>query len=271
MAEAKEKEAEFQHKIRLNLMILVSELNDPELVDLAISALGDEDKAVQYWAVRTLTKEVLINHLITIGADSEIDRIAGELIKVAENVSAEAALHMTNFAILTNSEATEELALKIADVRITGYEKYQAKPGHVDTRILKLFCNKILAKPQQAPVFGSRFCQLYSYVMQRYIYHLKGGPDTSGQEDERDAHMLASILVEIENKCIGSLTGLIQGVIKDAVEKGNADALVFEHGRLLGDHSRDGEILSKHNFNYGKNEDGSTQTTPKTLPNKVPK
>ncbi|MBN1804175.1 MAG: hypothetical protein JW837_02880 [Sedimentisphaerales bacterium] len=267
MVQAKEKQAELQHKIRVNLMILVSELNDPDLVDLALSTIEDKDKAVQYWAVRTVTKETLINHLKAIAADSTIDRISGELLKVAENMSPEATMLMVNFAAITNSEATEELALKLADVRIAGYEKYQASPGPVDMKILKLLCNKMLAKPQEAPVFGNRFCQLYSYVMQRYIYHLKGAL----QENERDIHMLASILVEIEDKCIGRLTGLKQGVIKDAVEKSNANALVLEHGRLLGDQIRQGEIPSKHKINYGENEDGSTRTMPKVLPKKISK
>jgi len=266
MRTTQEKEGDLRHEVRVNLMILVSELNDPELIDLALAALEDEDKAVQYWAVRAVTKEQLISHLKEITADSIIDRIAGELQKSAARIGSKAACLMVNFAVIANSEATEELVFKLTDMRIADYEKYQAKPGVIDMKMLKLLCNKILTKQQQVSKYGSRFCQLYSYIFQRYIYHLKDQVSESG----RDTHMLASILVEIEDKCIGRLTGLKQGVIRDSIKKSSYGALELEHSRLLGDDSRNGEIPSKSNFDYGKNEDGSIRIRPKVLPKSKP-
>ena len=42
-------------KVFANLLILVNELNDPRLLDLAVRMIGHEATAVQYWAVRAAT------------------------------------------------------------------------------------------------------------------------------------------------------------------------------------------------------------------------
>jgi hypothetical protein len=262
-SKAEQKEGELRHKVSVNLMILVCELRDMELIDLALSAIGDEDKVIQYWAVRAVTNEKLVEYLLTSAAGSTIDKIANELSKSIDSLGPETIRLIADFVTVANSEAVEELVLKLADARIDQYEKYQAKPGIADMKILKLLCAKVLAK-NQVSEFGGRFCQLYSYIFQRYI----NGLNDQGLEDERDVHMLGSILVEIEDKCIGLLTGFRQGVIRDAVKNKNSNAMEMEHSRLLGGLDSKGEIPSKYNLNYGKNTDGSVLTKPKVLPKK---
>ena len=100
--------------------------------------------------------------------------------------------------------------------------------------------------------------------MQKYILGLK---DRS-LFDEQARQELASVLVEIESKCIGRLTGFEQEVIKRAVELDDDNVLLMEHSRLLGDETKRGEIPTKFNFDYGTAENGGNLAQPNESPPK---
>ena len=153
----------------------------------------------------------------------------------------------------------EDLLLQIADIRISKYANWTVDYELLDATVLGLLCNKISAGGLNKPAIARRFGQLYSYAIQRYV---KG-------RDFLDATVigrLASVLVEIEDKCIRELLEKRQVVIKRAVERDDVTALLLEHNRLLGDETRAGELALKLNFDYGPSPDGNKRTAPLTLP-----
>lgn len=259
-----------RHRVRVNLMILVAELENPRLIDIALGGVDDKDESVQYWAVRGLTRGRLIEKAEGAGGNSSAtDKIASSFGEVVETASPEIVSVMADFCALANSEQSEALLLKISDWRIEKYAEWQATAGPIDVKVLKLLCDKLGAGASKADEFstgrlaaGRRFGQLYSYALQKYVMALQ-------QKDLLDAEQreqLASVLVEIEDKCVGKLTGLQQAVIKRAVELDDYNMLILERGRLLGDTGRRGEIPQKFGFDYGTADDGSRLTQPRDLP-----
>jgi hypothetical protein len=252
-----------RHRVRLNLMILAAELEDPRLIDIALGAVDDADESVQYWAVRALTDRQLIEKVRAEGGNASVmDKIAARLAEVAGKAPAPVISVMLDFCGESEGQEGEALLERIADQRIEQYAKWKATTGPADVKVLELLCDRLASGKGNAAEVGPRFCQLYSYAMQKYIWALKDKGLLSPEEKE----WLASVLVETESKCIGSLTGLEQGVIKRAVELDAADMLVEEQGRLLGDATKAGVIPQKFGFDYGAGENGSRITQPRELP-----
>ncbi len=81
-----------------------------------------------------------------------------------------------------------------------------------------------------------------------------------------DKQHLISVLAEIEDKSISQMTGFPQTLIKTAVEKDDYRDLLMEHGRLFGDETQEGIIVSKYGFSYGTTAAGAKLTSPKILP-----
>jgi hypothetical protein len=251
-----------RHRVRVNLMILVCQLENPRLVDIALEALDDRDESVRYWAVRTLTSRKLIEK-IEAGSDSSavVGNIASKFEGIVSTAAPEVLRIMAELARAANNDQTENLLLKIADIRIKGYSDWTAKADTVDIEVLKLLCDKLMMKTKKTDEFGQRFAQLYSYIMQKYIMVLRDEVSL----DEEQKQLLASILVEIEDKCIGKLTGLQQTVIKRAIELDDANTLYQENIRLLGGDEKQGEIPAKFGFDYGPAEGGGRLTQPREL------
>ncbi len=251
-----------RYRVRTNLAILVYQLENPRLVDIALEALDDRDESVQYWAARALTSRRLIAKLeVASGNSAVVERIASKFESIVETATPEVVRVMADLAAVAGSKQTENLLLKMADMRIEEYSNWTATVSSVDMKLLKLLCDKLQVKDSKAGEFGSRFAQLYSYIMQKCIMVLRG--EVSLNEEQRQ--QLASILVETEDKCIGKLTGLQQTVIRRAVELDDDSALFLEHGRLLGDATRTGELPRKFGFDYGSADDGSRLTQPREL------
>jgi hypothetical protein len=258
-----------RHRVRVNLTVLVSQLENPRLIDIALGALEDRDESVRYWAVRALTSRRLIQKVETTSGSPVVDKIASKFEGIVEAAEPEVLRIIADFSAVGNSEQTENLLLKIADMRIKGYSDWTATASPVDMKVLKLLCEKLQSNDGRTAEFGERFAQLYSYVMQKYIAALRSKDLPDEEQSSRlltEEQQLASILVEIEDKCIGRLTGLQQMVIKRAVELNDDRTLFLEHGRLLGDATRRGEIPAKFGFDYGAADDGSRLMQPRELP-----
>ncbi len=251
-----------RHRVRVNLMILVFQLENPRLVDIALEALDDRDESVQYWAVRSLTSRGLIEKIEAApGNPNVVGSIASKFEDIVPTAAPEVLRIMAEMVLVADNDQTEALLLKIADVRIEGYADWTAKAGPIDIEVLELLCDKLLARTRKAEDFGRRFAQLYSYVMQKYIMFLKGEVSL----DEGQKQQLASILAETEDKCIYKLTGLQQTVIRRAIELGDANTLYQENIRLLGGAEKEGEIPAKFGFDYGPAEGGGRLTGPREL------
>ena len=247
-------------KMILNLLILVDSLEDLQLADLATRMINDENKAIRYWAVHSVTNRGFMEQLnATEGAKLKASSIVKELKKLVENSGPETLALMVEFAAGVDVPVGEGLLLQIADRRIKEYADWTVEYELLDGAILKSLDSKIPSGGLINSVVARRFGQLYSYVMQRYV---EGRDFLSAAEK----HQLASVLVEIEMLCISKRLGMGQSVIKKAVERDDYMALLEEHNRLLGDETRAGQLPLKLNFDYGKNPDGSKRIAPLSLP-----
>jgi hypothetical protein len=248
-------------RVILNLLILVDSLHDPQLSDLAMKWLDDENKAIQYWAVHSITNPGIIEQLNSKeAANLELaGKITEQLKKVVESSSPETLALIVEFAANVEIPEGEELLLQIADMRIKRYENWTVEYELLDGDILKLLDSRIPAGSMSKPEISRRFGQLYSYVIQRYI-------EGQGVLNDTQRSQLASVLVETEISCISKRLKVAQSVVKNAVEQGDFPALLQEHGRLLGDETTAGQLPLKLNFDYGKKPDGSRRIAPLVLP-----
>jgi len=258
-----------QFKVILNLLILVDGLQDPRLTDLAIAQLKHSNQAVRYWAVRCVTNPGLVEKLNPGASVSQelVQRIAEQLKELVDTASPEVLGLMAEFAGTVKVAQGEDLLGRIADARMKRYADWTVEYELVDGTILKLLYGKIaatepalsLSKGSADPALARRFGQLYSYVMQRYIKGRDFLP-------EANKHYLTSVLVDVEEKCIGRLLRRPQSTIKKAVEQADYAAVQQEYDKLFGDGARQGQLVEQLKFDYGANPDGSKRAAPLALP-----
>ena len=88
--------------------------------------------------------------------------------------------------------------------------------------------------------------------------------------DTQKGH-LASVLVEVQEKCVSRLLGTPQTTFRRALERANPTAIADEHNRLLGSGTTAGQLPSKLGFDYGTDSAGAKRTAPVPLPDPVAK
>jgi hypothetical protein len=265
LQQAEQLSEERKFKVVLNLLILIDGLEDPRIVELAMERLDSENKAIRYWAVRSVTNPNLLGKFNPDSAEASlfISRVAERLKPLANSSGPEIVTLMAEFTAKSDIEQCEQLLLQIADTRIGMYADWKVESALVDGAILKLLSRKItssspLGAGSARPAFARRFAQLYSYAIQRYI---------KGREVLSDVAkgQLASVLVETEDKCVSELLGVPQSTMKRAVERDDYSGLLQEHDRLLGGTSGVGQLLLKLKFDYGSNN-GGDRSAPLVLP-----
>lgn len=261
LEQAKQLPQDRQFKVILNLLILIDGLQDPRLTDLAIAMLKHSNQAVRYWAVRCVTNPGLVEKLNPGGSTSQelVQRIAEQLKELVDTASPEVLGLMAEFAGTVKVPQAEELLGRIADARMKRYVDWTVEYELADGTILKSLYGKIAATGSGDPALARRFGQLYSYAMQRYIK----GRDVL---PEANKHYLTSVLVDVEDKCIGRLLRRPQSTIKKAVEQADYAAVQQEYDKLFGDGTRQGQLVEQLKFDYGTNPDGSKRIAPLTLP-----
>jgi len=248
-----------RHKVRMNLAILIAEFKNTRLIDLAISLLTDEDKAVQYWAMRSLTSPEIIQQVIK--SESMMNRIVSAMEKNLSGAEPKTLNLLVDFSAQADSAKAKALLFKITDLRLVSYEDGSVGNFLIDAKILKSLCDKLIANRDKATEIGPKFGQMFSYSFQKYIQML----EQKGTQNKTAKQQLASVLIETEDKCIEQLTGLSQTVIRRSIEASDARVLLIEHDRLLGSGTKKGEIPQKFAFDYGQADDGSRMTKPKLL------
>lgn len=248
-------------KVIANLLILVGDLKDPMLVDLAVAQIKNPNMAVRYWAVRAATDAELWTEISQ--NQTTATRLAGQIITECRSVvadsSPEVLLLMAQFASRSTSGGIDELLGDILEARARAYATWSVKYSLMDATLLKLVSNRIASGAAADPDLAKQFGQLYSYIMQRYMKGLR-----QGVLDEVAVNHLASVLVETEEKCISPLLGTPQAKIRQIVEAKAFDALQAEHDRLFGSADQAGAFPSKFNFTYGTA--AAPSSAPLTLP-----
>jgi hypothetical protein len=247
-----------------NLLILVNELNDPRLIDLAIRMIPQENTTVRYWAVQASTNPGVWQKLSQGQANAAqvAKRIIDACNPVVATSSPETLLLMAQFAGRNNTPQADELLVRVAEARIKSYAAGEVRYELVDSTILKLLSDKIMAGSTANPQLARQFAQLYSFAMQRYIKGVR-----ANTLSEASRNYLASVLVTTEEQCLSKLLGAPQSTIRRAVEAGDMDGLQAEHDRLLGGANQAGALPSKFNFTYGST--GSSRV-PLVLPEPKP-
>ncbi|MHC4572242.1 MAG: hypothetical protein ACYS0C_09250 [Planctomycetota bacterium] len=251
-----------EHKFKtiLNLLILVDSLEDIRLASLATQMLNDENKAIRYWAVHSVTNPGFVEQLnATEAAKSEAQGVIQQLKVLVEGSGHEMVALIAEFAAGVDVPQGEDLLLQIADMRIKRYANWTVEYELLEGTILRLLDSKIPSAGLSNSAVARRFGQLYSYVMQRYV---KGQDFLSSMQIQQ----LASVLVETEVFCISKRLEAPQSVIKKAIERDDYITLLEQHNRLLGDETRAGELPLKLNFDYGKKPDGNRRIAPLALP-----
>ena len=259
-----------QFKVNLNLLILIDSLIDTQLVDLAIARLPDNNEAIRYWAVRCVTNPGLVQQLNMAGpANAQLARrITQQLADLIDTSNPETLGLIAVFAARIDLSEGQDLLLQLSDMRAKRYADWTVKYELLDGAILKLLAGKMLTTGSSRPVpiinsatapIARRFGQLYSHVMQRYM---------TGQAILRETqkHHLASVLVEIEDKCIQWLLEMPQSSIRRAVEQTDYSALQAEHSRLFGTQTTPGQLATKLQFDYASDPTGARRPTPLPLP-----
>jgi hypothetical protein len=252
-------------KVMVNLLILADGLQDPALVDLGLGYLGHPDAALRYWAVRLVTNGAAVDKMKQgnwpVGGQIMSGLAQCVRSSAKQGATSEAILGpIAEFAAKVGTAEGQALLAEIADLRIAQQSQGQVQDGQVDTTILKLLCAQVntgtdAAKKSSA---ASRFAQLYSYVIQRLA---KSGSRLT----EAQRELWASVVVEVEDKCVGPALEGYQMPLRKAIEKGDMSALQAEHDRLLGSSTQQGQLVAKWQFDYGRGADGKPQTWPQEL------
>ena len=242
-----------------------------------MAMLKDQNMVIRYWAVHCLTNPAITQQLNSAATSNPqlATTIAEQLKEIVGTSKPEILVHIARFAANVNIPEGEELLLQVADERIKRYADWTVKHEFYDIIILKLLESKITLPSQDPaatapttslskPAIAQRFAQLYSYVIQR---HIKGKDILN----ETPKQHLASVLIEIEDKCISRLIGEPQVTIRRAIERNNMTALSDEHNRLLGDETTAGQLPSKFGFDYSTTPNGPKRTAPIPLPEKPQK
>ncbi|MGD0077812.1 MAG: hypothetical protein ABSB91_04185 [Sedimentisphaerales bacterium] len=248
---------ERRFRVTINLLMLVDGLADPHLAEIPLKYIDYNKPAVSYWAVHCLASPEVVAKLNSV-KDSEVTRqISRRLETIVPTACPETLGLITSFA----GKAPDgfDLLLKVADKRIASYANWSVENELLDASVLQQLCDKIVSSDPGKAEAARRFCQLYSYVFQRY---LKGDDLLSDTQKTQ----LISVLVETEKSCLPKLTGKPSISIKRAIETSDNKALQQEYIDLLGEGTRAGQLLTDLNFDFGKAPDGSLIKSPQVLP-----
>lgn len=254
-------EPERQLLVERNLMILVAGFGRFELADLAIAQLNSPDAMVRYWAVQALTQDTLISQLksdATIDAQKVQQLIDSLTTYIKDQNDARSLPSICSFALRMQTAAAQNLLLVMADKRIELYMKRTVKDEVVDASILKALGNVYLSisSPAVKQELMSRFGQLYACVMQRQMMG-KTLPDSS-------LNQLVTVIVEVEDSVLPKLLNGWTPKFKVSLTKNVSIDKDYEF--LFGSGLRQGELVSRLNFTFGKDSSGKPLLVPQAIP-----
>ena len=243
----------------MNLLILVHDLKDVSLVDLALDRLSEPRAPVAFWAASIATSETLVKAINRDAGSALGQRVTSRLSDlVTKGCSPEVLNLITEFASSLDGTDGQDMLLAIADLRMAQYEQWSVENEQLDTTLLKSLCARINQNNSDRGHLAMRFGQLYSYVIQRYA---KGGNALQELQKRRTLGVIA----EVEDKCIGTMLGAPSSALMRALERQDVTLLLAAHDALLGSRERVGSLVTKLQFSYGRAADGSDQTWPKPL------
>lgn len=247
--------------VERNLMILITRLGSVELADLVMGKLSDVDPMVRYWAVRSLTSEEIISQLKSDVTGDE--KLTAQIISALEGYlkTSSDTLPLSfaaDFAAAMNTTASRKLLYVMADRRIDAYMKWTVTDESVDAGILKSIGKLIptVSDAAEKQELLSRFGQLYSCVVQRYML---GENLPQSAKDQ-----LVTVIAEVEDNVISKqIPGWMS---KFRIDLSKNMPMDKDYEFLFGTPERAGELAGRLGFNYGKNDSGKIRVSPISLP-----
>jgi hypothetical protein len=233
------------------------------MADIGLGMLATPNAAAQYWAVKTVASPAVAAQLKSpITGDEDLTRrIVGELDQaVGTGLAPEGMRMVVEFTDVVDTPEARAMVLKIADLRMSLYEKWTVKYELMDIMLLSALGRQIMSETAEPKRLMAcrKFGQLYSYVIERFI--LGREVLSTGQKQQ-----LASVIAEVENTILSKLLARSQVRLKKAVESGKVSVLESERKFILGGPGPAGSLSTKLKFDYGKTATGTTATAPKSL------
>lgn len=245
--------------LQQNLMILVANLQSPQLAPLAVRHLDDKDAVVRYWAFKAVTQPKIIEQLTS----DTGDRQAMEAILNALEPQAATDMHpeiqkmVVSFCAAFNQPKARVILLAVANKRIDAYKNWTVNDESPDAVLLTVLgaTAEQNSDPEVKKVFGRTFAELYALVIQRYFQ----GKDTFSTER---IDCLLTVIAEVDQTVLDKVMGLKTGILP-AIKRGQG--LEAQYETLLGNQALRGQLAEKFKFDYGKDASGKPLTAPPKL------
>jgi len=254
-------------QLKLNLLILLAQVENMELAPVGMSMFDDKNAAVRYWAVNSVANTEIATQLKSkvTGDEKLAKQIISRFDKMVNDRTLPEILNLiVGFADVLDTPQADALLVRIADVRIKSYAAWKVKFELMDANLLNSLARCIKANKtgneKEIAEIARRFAQLYSYAIQRYV---------SGFEtlEASQKAQLKFVLADVEQSSVSKLLGRSQNVIKQYVNNSSQrslDSLGKEHDSLLGKASRAGRLAYELKYDYGT-DGGKPITAPKRL------
>lgn len=257
---ARLEDAEQRQMLEQNLMILVANLQSPQLAPLALQYLDDKDAVVWYWAFKTVTQSAIIQQLT-----AEVTRDEQTTKAILNALEAQAATGLypetqkmvVIFCAAFDQLKARDILLSIATSRIAAYKNWTVNDESPDAVLLTVLGTiaEQNPDPEIKKVFGRTFAELYALVIQRYLQ----GKDTFSSEH---IDRLLTVIAEVDQTVLDKIMG-IKTRILDSLRRGQG--LDVQYDTLLGNQTFQGQLAEKFQFDYGKDASGKPLTAPPKL------
>lgn len=242
-----------------NLMILTAEIASPKLAPLALQRLGDEDEVIRYWAVKAVTQPAVVEELtkgVTPDPETTEAILRGLLQRSGAESVAEIQKMILVFAGSVDHALSGQLLTSFADKRIEAYKNWTVTNEYLDIPLLNaLGCTAVNKSGDAKSLFGQKFAELYSLVIQRYM---KGQTVLPAETVEQ----LIAVIAEVDQTCVSKSLEIQTGILRAIQRK---TGLEREYDTLFGNKMMAGELALKLRFDYGKDASGKALTAPPEL------
>ena len=243
-----------------NLMILAANLQSPKLASLALQRLDDQDAVVRYWAFKAVTQPVIIQQLTSeVTQDQQTTEAILDALeqKAGIDLLPEIQKMVISFCSAVDHPKSRNILLTVAQKRISAYKNWTVKDESPDTVLLTALGNiaEQNSDSEIKKVFGRTFAELYALVLQRYFQ----GKDTLSSDQ---VDRLLTVIAEVDQSVLDKIMGIKTGILM-AIKRGQS--LDSQYETLLGDQTRQGQLSSRFNFDYGTDASGKPFTAPPTL------
>jgi hypothetical protein len=253
-----------QFKVTVNLLVLISELNNPHLLNFALERVNDPNLVIRYWAISSISGIGMVDQL-NAGLQEYSDYLDTIFSKfkahvLSRNHRFETTTNIIDFAYKIKDPRGLQLLLDTAALRVEMYMDWSVNNERIDAELLKRLCSRMLYEPGSSrEELTASFARLYSVVIQRYIK----GREVLSDESKNN---LVNVMAEIEDKCISkSIFQLPNTGIRMAISNSDYQGLIRAHDELLGSESAAGKLSEKIEFDYGSDSLGMPREYPLSL------